>query len=202
MLEDALSASPTGEQGVIHMTRGLAIRLHHDHLVRFGEDHLETVNGTPVVVGAGYKGNSPTVATATASLTSNVVTINTATAHGLSVGDTVTVYTDNSELNGSFTVASAPDGDTFTYALTHVNISSGAVVGSIQRQSDYQVSQWMYGTSTVTVLLGNAELITTSLAQGWDVVGNDNDLIVQALRPAAVHFDPVLHYGIEVDLTA
>ena len=50
-VEEALADGYMGT-GVIHMSRGTAIRL-ATHLVRSG-DHLETVVGTPVAAGAGY----------------------------------------------------------------------------------------------------------------------------------------------------
>lgn len=72
-LEAALVAqSHGGEQGVIHMTRDVAALLSttgqvflHDE----GRDHLQTLSGTPVIIGSGYSGNGPdgvTGATATA----------------------------------------------------------------------------------------------------------------------------------------
>ena len=72
-LEAALVAqSHGGEQGVIHMTRDIAALLSttgqvflHDE----GRDHLQTLSGTPVIIGSGYSGNGPdgvTGATATA----------------------------------------------------------------------------------------------------------------------------------------
>jgi hypothetical protein len=63
--------SPAGEQGVIHMTRDIAALLASDgslfyHTVK--SDHLQTVGGTPIIIGSGYSGNGPTEATgATAS---------------------------------------------------------------------------------------------------------------------------------------
>ena len=71
------------------------------------------------------------------SLTSNVVTLTTATAHGLTAGNTIqvagvagTTSTDGA-LNGTFTVASAPTTTTLTYALTHANLASAASTGSV-----------------------------------------------------------------------
>ena len=45
--------------GVIHMSRGTAVRL-SQQLVREG-DHIETLIGTPVAVGAGYLVGGPTI---------------------------------------------------------------------------------------------------------------------------------------------
>jgi hypothetical protein len=65
-------------------------------------------------------------------LTSNVVTI-TSTAHGLAVGQAVTVAAvTNTAVNGTFVIASVPTANTFTYALVHANIASGADTGTVQ----------------------------------------------------------------------
>jgi hypothetical protein len=52
-VEDQLGSGYMG-RGIIHMSRGTAIRL-SEKLVRNG-DRMETTTGTPVVVGAGYDG--------------------------------------------------------------------------------------------------------------------------------------------------
>jgi hypothetical protein len=73
-IEAAIAAqSHGGEQGVIHMTRDVAALLSttgqvflHDE----GRDHLQTLSGTPVIIGSGYSGTGPDGATgATASAT-------------------------------------------------------------------------------------------------------------------------------------
>ena len=63
--------SAAGEQGVIHMTRDTATLLSSTSNMLFhdkNKEHLQTLGGTPVVVGSGYSGNGPIGATgATAS---------------------------------------------------------------------------------------------------------------------------------------
>lgn len=59
VLESALDACGLGNQGVIHMPRGLATFLGSQHLAREG-DNLYTVGGTLVVVGSGYTAVSAT----------------------------------------------------------------------------------------------------------------------------------------------
>lgn len=63
--------SAAGEQGIIHMTRDTAALLSSTSNMLFHDkdrEHLQTVGGTPVVVGSGYSGNGPVGATgATAS---------------------------------------------------------------------------------------------------------------------------------------
>jgi hypothetical protein len=64
-------------------------------------------------------------------LTSNVATLTTASVHGLSIGDTVVVLIADTIFNGTFTVASVPSTTTFTYALTHANVTSASTTGSV-----------------------------------------------------------------------
>jgi len=66
------------------------------------------------------------------SLTSNVVTINTASAHGILINDSVVVTAvTNTAVNGSFTVASVPTSTSFTYALTASNIAATVDTGTV-----------------------------------------------------------------------
>ncbi len=66
-------ASDGGEQGFIHVTRDVAALLSSNSNMIFHEaekDHLQTMGGTPVIVGSGYTGTGPDGATgATASAT-------------------------------------------------------------------------------------------------------------------------------------
>lgn len=67
-------------------------------------------------------------ATVTASVSSNVVTVTLAN-HGLSVGDEATISgATPAAINGTFTVASVPTANTFTYAAT---ADDGAASGTI-----------------------------------------------------------------------
>ncbi len=65
--------SDGGEQGFIHMTRDVAALLASNSNMLFheaGKEHLQTLGGTPVIVGSGYTGTGPDGATgATASAT-------------------------------------------------------------------------------------------------------------------------------------
>jgi hypothetical protein len=54
--------SQFGEQGLIHMTRDVAALLSSNSQMLFHDkekEHLQTLGGTPVVVGNGYTGNGP-----------------------------------------------------------------------------------------------------------------------------------------------
>lgn len=132
-LEEAMSDSPTGEQGVIHMTRDVASVL-GSRLV-FGKIDDKTIVqtrlGTPVIIGSGYSGNGP-------------------------VGD----------------------------ANAAASISN----------------KWMYATGPVDVHLGKIEVVNENLGQGIDVSMGQNNMRLKAVRPAAVYFDPSIHYTVRVAL--
>jgi hypothetical protein len=74
ILEQAIGeVSEAGEQGVIHLTRDVAALLSSNSQMLFHSkisDHLQTMGGTPVIIGSGYSGTGPTGdANAAASLT-------------------------------------------------------------------------------------------------------------------------------------
>ena len=63
LLEQGIAeASQFGEQGLIHMTRDVAALLSSNSNMLFhdkGKEHLQTLGGTPVIVGNGYSGIGP-----------------------------------------------------------------------------------------------------------------------------------------------
>ena len=84
-------------------------------------------------------GITPTVSITNVALTSNVVTITTAVAHGLGTGQVVTVAaTTNTAVNGTYTIASTPSTTTFTYSLTASNITSVADTGTVTFTNNYR----------------------------------------------------------------
>jgi N4-gp56 family major capsid protein len=84
-------------------------------------------------------GLSTTTTITNVALTSNVATITTAVAHGLGVGQVVTVAAVTATtLNGTFTIASVPTTTTFTYALTATNVTSAADTGTVTFTNNYR----------------------------------------------------------------
>jgi N4-gp56 family major capsid protein len=84
-------------------------------------------------------GVTPSTTITNVALTSNVVTITTAVAHGLGVGQIVTVAAvTNTAVNGTYTIASVPSTTTFTYALTASNITSVADTGTVTFTNNYR----------------------------------------------------------------
>lgn len=82
---------------------------------------------------------------------------------------------------GSGYTGVGPDGD--------ANLSASAT------------NKWMYATGTVKTYLGEVDVVNDNLAQAYDVSGNQNDMKLKAIRPAAVYFDPSIHLAVRVDLT-
>jgi hypothetical protein len=63
-------------------------------------------------------------------------------------------------------------------------------------------NKWIYATGTVRTYVGDVDVVNDNLAQAYDVSGNQNDMRLKAIRPAAVYFDTSIHLAIRVDLTA
>jgi hypothetical protein len=62
-------------------------------------------------------------------------------------------------------------------------------------------NKWMYATGTVKTYLGDVDVVNDNLAQAYNVSGNQNDMKLKAIRPAAVYFDPSIHLAVRVDLS-
>jgi hypothetical protein len=76
--------------------------------------------------------SKPTKTISNVARATNTVTITTSAAHGLSVGDSVTIAaTTNTTLNGTFTILTVPLTTTFTYEKTGTDITSVADTGSV-----------------------------------------------------------------------
>jgi hypothetical protein len=68
-----------------------------------------------------------TVSITNKALTSNVATLTTSAAHGLSTGMEITITGVDATFNGTYTLTGAPTTTTFTYAKTATNVTSTAV---------------------------------------------------------------------------
>ena len=73
------------------------------------------------------------------SLTSNVATVTTASAHGFEAGQSVVVAGVDATFNGTYTITTVGSNTTFSYAKVASNVASAAVspVGSAVRQRGY-----------------------------------------------------------------
>lgn len=70
---------------------------------------------------------SITVSITNKALTSNVATLTTSTAHGLSTGMQITISGVDATFNGEYRITGVPTTTTFTYAKTASNVASTAV---------------------------------------------------------------------------
>ena len=68
-----------------------------------------------------------TVSITNKALTSNVATLTTSTAHGLSTGMQITISGVDATFNGEYRITGVPTTTTFTYAKTASNVASTAV---------------------------------------------------------------------------
>ena len=102
----------------------------------------------------------------------------------------------------SHVVLSVSNATTFTVANPGGAISEA----SPRRISGYafftgdQDHKWMYATGIVDVNLGRIEVSNTERGHGYDVIGNQNDYLMKAIRPAAVHHEPSVHCGVKVQI--
>lgn len=203
-LEYALAQSPLGEQGVIHMTRDMAALLGSQWVLERpspnGKAHLETTNGTPIVIGSGYDGSGPKATILTTAVSGGgVATITTETPHGLDTGDLVIIEEEFPRFNGTWTVSGAPSDTTFTFSITG-DVQGESPGFGIAYFAPDQDHKWMWGTGIIDVNLGKIELVNEKPADGYDSQGNKNDIRIKAMRPAAVHHDPSMHYGVKVQV--
>ena len=70
---------------------------------------------------------SITVSITNKALTSDVATLTTSVAHGLTVGMTITIASVDATFNGSYRITGVPTTTTFTYAKVASNVTSTAV---------------------------------------------------------------------------
>ena len=91
------------------------------------------LNGMPLAAGIGT-----TVSVTNKALTSNVATLTTAVAHGLGVGQVVTVSGVDSTFNGTYTITVVGSTTTFSYAKTAPNVTSAAATGPVTFTNNYR----------------------------------------------------------------
>ena len=198
--------SAAGEHGVVHLTRdafNLIAGNSQIFLHEQGKQHIQTVTGTPVIIGSGYSGDGPHVAINTIAVSTNVATFVTTGAHYMAAGETFEVTTDagGTAFDGTWTVKAVTNSTTFTADITASNQSATSTPGWVQMKGDDD-TKWIYATGQVHAHLGEIDVVNDNIAQGYDVAGNRNDMRIKAQRPAVAYFDPSIHLGIKLDLTA
>ena len=124
----------------------------------YGETASKTLNGASVIT-------DPTATARTVSnksLTSNVATLTTSTAHGFYVGTSVVVAGVDATFNGTYTITQVPTPTTFRYAKTNANVVSAAATGTASSTTDDRI--------TVSVTYEDALSILKMVDPGtWDL---------------------------------
>ena len=113
-----------------HVTTGAVVGTDHQHV----NQHVRSIQWSDVNgvllhdefdVDKIY--SSITVSITNKALTSNVATLTTSAAHGLTVGMTIVITGVDATFNGSYRITGVPTTTTFTYAKVASNVGSSAV---------------------------------------------------------------------------
>lgn len=199
--------SPAGEHGVVHLTRDSFFLIATNSgvfLHEVGKEHIQTASGTPVIIGSGYSGDGPHSIISTIAVSTNTVTVVTDGPHYFENGETaqITALVGATDFSGEYVVTKV-NATSFTFAKTTGNIGATAPTGTAtaQMKADND-TKWIYATGRVHAHLGESTVVNDNLGQGYDVSGNQNDMKIKAMRPAAVWFDPSIHLAVKLDLTA
>lgn len=124
---------------------------------------IESIN----VYQPGQVNPKSTVAINDVSVTSNTATITTSANHNFPVGSTVVINgLTNSFLNGTWTIVSVPTATTFTFAITHANLSTTFDNGRATCPSPVSVVSASVNNVAVA---SNVATITTSAAHNFPV---------------------------------
>ena len=99
--------------------------------------------------------------------------------------------------------ADSKPGKVMTRLGTDVVIGSGYTgsgpVGNANATTSL-TNRWMFATGQVQVHLSKSEIVNDSFAQG--INARINDMIIKAVRAAAVTFDPSIHFAMRVAVPA
>ena len=91
------------------------------------------LNGLNLAAGIGT-----TVSVTNKALTTDVATLTTAVAHGLGVGQVVTVSGVDAVFNGTFTITVVGSTTTFSYAKVNANVQSAPATGTVTFTNNYR----------------------------------------------------------------
>ena len=111
-------------------------------------------------------GITPTVSVTNKELTSNVATLTTAVAHGLGVGQVVTVSGVDATFNGTYTITVVGSTTTFSYAKTATNVTSVAATGTVTFTNNYRA-----------IIAGREALAEAQAADISTVIGPEIDAL-------------------------
>lgn len=201
--------SPAGEHGVIHLTRDAFVLMTSNNQMFMdtkGLQHMQTASGAHVIIGSGYPGDGPHSNIVSFAVNNNTVTVVTSSNHYLEHSELVEVVgkVNAVDFGGIYTVVSTPNDTTFTFAKTTGNFSATAPNGYGPATAQNKASddtKWIYATGKVFAHLGKSEVVNDTLAQGYDVSANKNNMKIKATRSAIAYFDPSIHLAVKLDLT-
>jgi len=119
------------------------------------------LNGMPLATGI-----TPTVSVTNKALTTNVATLTTSVAHGLGVGQVVTVSGVDSTFNGTYTITVVGTTTTFSYAKTASDVASAAATGTVTFTNNYRA-----------IIAGREALAEAQAADISTVIGPEIDAL-------------------------
>jgi N4-gp56 family major capsid protein len=119
------------------------------------------LNGLNLAAGIGT-----TVSVTNKALTTNVATLTTAVAHGLGVGQRVTVSGVDSVFNGTFTITVVGSTTTFSYAKINADVSSAVATGTVTFTNNYRA-----------VIAGREALAEAQAADISTIIGPEIDAL-------------------------
>jgi hypothetical protein len=131
-------------------------------------------------------------------LTSNVATITTASAHGYSTGDTVTVDASNNTFDGSYTITTVPTSTTFTYAKVNADITSAVATGTVIGTAYTGTYRWQF------LQFGNYALATngSNKVQYYDINASSYFGDLAAAAPVAKYITAVRDFVVCANIGA
>lgn len=122
-------------------------------------------------------------------------------------GGVIHMTRDVASILGSKIVFASTDGGKTGKAMTRLG-TEVAIGSGYSGNGPYDVTgdvasatnRWMYATGPVEVHLSKPEIVNETLAQG--INANINDMVIKAVRSAAVYFDPSIHFAVRVAVPA
>ncbi|WP_138316119.1 hypothetical protein [Rhodoluna limnophila] len=138
----------------------------------------------PGIMGTGTTG--VTIVEATTIIASDVATVYTDTAHGLRVGDKVTIsgITTGTELNATHTLTAVPSSTSFKFAVDAVDRAAAAVVGTgvysvvTYTGNEAITDRAFVGTHSAQAAIGSAKLGTAVTGSTGSSASDDSTLTV------------------------
>jgi hypothetical protein len=131
-------------------------------------------------------------------LTSNVATITTASAHGYSTGDSVTVDASNNVFDGSYSITTVPTSTTFTYAKVNADVTSAVATGTVIGSAYTGTYRWQF------LQFGNYALATNGAnkVQYYDINASSYFGDLAATAPVAKYVTAVRDFVVCANIGA